>query len=64
MTTEQKEMLANVPERKAPRKKLVTKKRAAITLGLVVGGTAAYYFGPRIIGKVQARAVKNAVKIV
>lgn len=63
MTKEQKEMLANAPQRVAAKKPIVTKKRAAIALGILAGGTAAYYIGPKILGKVQAKRMAKAISV-
>ena len=62
MDNVQKEMLSNLPQREAPSKKLITKKRAAIVLGIATGGVAAYLLGPTILGKVQAYRVAKAIK--
>lgn len=55
MTDEQKFMLKNSPARLVSKKSIVTKKRALITLGVIAGGAAAYYIGPRILAKVQVK---------
>lgn len=63
MDNVQKEMLSNLPQRETPSKKLITKKRVAIVLGIATGVVAAYILGPKILGKVQARKVSNAIKV-
>ena len=63
MTTEQVEMFNNIPQRDTPKKSIVTKTRVAITLGLVVGGVAAYFIGPTILGKVQARSILKSTSV-
>lgn len=63
MTTEQVEMLNNIPQRDTPKKSIITKTHVAVALGIVVGGVAAYFIGPKILGKVQARNILKTTSV-
>lgn len=62
-TAEQQEMLKNTPATKPAKDNRTRNKVIAVTAGVLVGGAAAYYFGPRIIGKFKATKLLKMTKV-
>lgn len=64
MTNEQKKMLENGPTHIDTLARDRKRKIVAITLGVIVGGTAAYFLAPKILGKIKARQVLKATQVI
>lgn len=60
MNNAQETMMNNAPQR-TKASKLITKKRAAIAVGVVAVGAAAYFIGPKILKKVP---LERAVDVI
>ena len=60
VTKEQQEMLDNAPVREVV-KPVITKKRVAIAAGVAAVGAGAYFFGPKILKKVQLRNIAEVM---